>query len=228
MAEQLTFQLPVRTALGRTDFFVSQANALAVQRLDDTGAWTKGKLALIGPEGAGKTHLAHVWTKANGGLPVTNIGTLPACDIPAIDGPVAIEIQDHLLPATPKEEEALFHFHNHMAAQNLPLLLIARQPPARWPIALPDLKSRMSATDIVRIDAPDEALLSAVLVKLFTDRQLQIDPNLIPYLVTHSERSFAAITRLVAALDAAALAEKRAITRPLARRVLDNLDRDAR
>lgn len=228
MAEQLTFQLPVRSAQGRGDYFVSGANALAVQRLDDTGTWTNGKLALIGPEGAGKTHLAHVWTKANGGLPVTTTGALPSWDIPDIDGPVAIEIQDHLFPATAREEEALFHFHNHMAAQNLPLLLIARDPPARWPITLPDLKSRMTATDVVRIEAPDEALLSAVLVKLFTDRQLQIDPNLIPYLVTRSERSFAAISKLVAALDAAALAEKRAITRPLARRVLDKLDRDAR
>lgn len=228
MAEQLTFQLPVRTALGRGDFFVSGANALAVQRLDDTATWTNGKLALIGPEGAGKTHLAHVWATANGGLPITTVGALPCCDIPDIDGPVAIEIQDHLGPATAKEEEALFHFHNHMAAQNLPLLLIARQPPARWSITLPDLKSRMSATDVVQIEAPDEALLSAVLVKLFTDRQLQIDPTLIPYLITHSERSFAAITHLVAALDAAALTEKRPITRPLARRVLDNLAKEAR
>ena len=228
MAEQLTFQLPVRTAQGRGDFFVSGANALAVQRLDDTSTWTNGKLALIGPEGAGKSHLAHVWTKANGGLPVTNVSALPSCDIPDIDGPVAIEVQDHLFPASAKEEEALFHFHNHMTAQRHPILFVARTPPARWDIALPDLKSRMLATDIVQIEAPDDALLSAMLVKLFTDRQIQITPDLIPWLITHSERSFAAINHLVAALDAAALAEKRAITRPLARRVLDKLDTDAR
>lgn len=225
MAEQLTFQLPVRTALGRGDFFVSAPNALAVQRLDDPDGWTIGKLALIGPEGAGKTHLAHVWAETHNAQ-ITDTEDLPNLDILAINRAQAIEIPD--APLSDGEEEALFHIHNHMAAQSLPLLLIARVPPARWQLTLPDLKSRMTATDVVRIDAPDEALLSAVLVKLFTDRQLQIDPNLIPYLVTRSDRSFAAITHLVAALDAAALTEKRAITRPLARRVLDNLDRDAR
>lgn len=225
MAEQLTFQLPVRTALGRGDFFVSGANALAVQRLDDTATWTNGKLALIGPEGAGKTHLAHVWANAQK-AEITGTTALPGLDIPGRTTALAIEVPGTAL--SPTEEEALFHLHNHMASQKLPLLLIARTPPARWPLTLPDLKSRMTATDVVQIDAPDEALLSAVLVKLFTDRQLQIDPNLIAYLVTHSERSFAAITRLVAALDAAALAQKRPITRQLARRVLDNLDKDAR
>lgn len=225
MAEQLTFQLPMRTALGRGDFFVSGANALAVQRLDDTATWTNGKLALIGPEGAGKTHLAYVWADAQK-AEIADTKSLPHLDIPGRATALAVEIPGIAL--SPSEEEALFHLHNHMASQKLPLLLIARTPPARWPITLPDLKSRMTATDVVQIDAPDEALLSAVLVKLFTDRQLQIDPALIDYLVTHSERSFAAITRLVAALDAAALTEKRAITRPLARRVLDNLDKYAR
>jgi len=224
MPEQLTFPQYVLPALGRGDYFVSTANALAVARLDDTQAWTNGKLALTGPEGAGKTHLAHVWAEANN-AEITDATTLPSLDIPSLRTPLAIEIPD--TPMTTPEEEALFHFHNHMAAQKLPLLLIARQPPARWTIALPDLKSRMQSTDVAQIEAPDDALLSAMLVKLFTDRQLQIDPNLVPFLVTHSERSFAAITRLVAALDAAALTEKRAITRPLARRVLDKLDAEA-
>jgi len=225
MAEQLTFDLPVRAALGRGDFFVSSANALAVTRLDDTEKWPNAKLALTGPEGAGKSHLAHVWSKANFGH-VMLTTDLPSADIPGIDTPLAVEIAD--APMSSAEEEVLFHLHNHMIVQKLPLLLIARTPPARWTITLPDLKSRMQAMDVVQIDAPDEALLSAMLVKLFTDRQLQIDPNLIPWLVTHCERSFAAINRLVAALDAEALAEKRAITRPLARHVLDKLDEERR
>jgi chromosomal replication initiation ATPase DnaA len=225
MAEQLIFDLPERAALGRGDFFVSSANVLAVTRLDDTETWSNAKLALTGPEGAGKSHLAHAWSKANHGH-VMLTADLPSADIPGIATPLAVEIPDAPMPSA--EEESLFHLHNHMIAQNLPLLLIARTPPARWTITLPDLKSRMQATDVVQIEAPDEALLSAMLVKLFTDRQLQIDPNLIPWLVTHSERSFAAINRLVVALDAEALAQKRAITRPLARRVLDKLDEERR
>ena len=122
---------------------------------------------------------------------------------------------------TSAEEEALFHLHNHLAAQGLPLLLIARQPPALWPLALPDLKSRMEATDTVRIDEPDDALLTALIVKLFADRQIEVPPSLLTWLVSRIDRSFAAVDAAVAALDDAALAEKRPVTRDLARRVLD-------
>ena len=224
MAEQLTFNLPVLTALGREDFFVSDANALAAERLEHPETWPNGKLMLAGPTGAGKTHLALIWA-ATHDAEVISATSLATLDIPAQASALAIEVPKNMDATT---EEALFHLHNHMLAQRLPLLLIAREPPTRWPLKLPDLKSRMEATDVVQIAAPDDALLSAVLVKLFTDRQIQIAPNLIPWIIARTERSFAAIQATVAALDAAALAEKRAITRPFARRVLDNMTKDAR
>ena len=221
MTRQLAFELPAKVSRKRGDFFVSDANSLAVTRLEAIDTWPNRKLVLVGPEGSGKSHLAAVWAEANGGQPVTTVGALPCCDIPEIEGPVAIEVQDHL-GATPKEEEAFFHFHNHMQSHGYPLLMIAREPPSQWEIALPDLKSRMEATDIVRIEAPDDALLAAVLLKQFADRQLQVSPNVISYLVTHMRRSFAEAERVVADLDRTALAEGRAVTRPLAQAVLDN------
>ena len=224
MAEQLTFNLPVLTALGREDFFVSDANALAAERLEHPETWPNGKLVLTGPTGAGKTHLAQIWATTHGSE-VIGATSLATRDIPAQASSLAIEVPENMDATT---EEALFHLHNHMLAQRLPLLLVAREAPARWRLKLPDLKSRMEATDVVQIAAPDDALLSAVLVKLFTDRQIQIAPNLIPWIIARTERSFAAIQATVAALDAAALAEKRAITRPFARRVLDNMTKDAR
>lgn len=225
MAMQLTFDLPVRVSRGRGDFFVSAANELAVARLDDTAGWTRGKLALTGPEGAGKSHLAHVWAEAEGAV-VTDLDALPALDLAGIATPMAVELPeaDAFAPAT---EETLFHLHNHMATAGLPLLLIARTAPARWPVALPDLKSRMQATDVVRIEEPDDALLTAVLVKLFADRQLQVPPGVIGWLATRMERSFAQTQRLVAALDETALAERRGITRTLAQQVLDKLYEEA-
>ncbi len=217
MAEQLIFDLPVRESRKRGDFFVSDANALAVARLDAVESWPNGKLVLVGPAGSGKTHLAHVWAEANGAMTGTVSGLL-SLDIPEIDTPVVLETHD-LMDAA--EEEALFHVHNHMTAQRLPFLLIARRPPSQWDIALPDLKSRMEATDIVRINAPDDALLAAVMLKQFADRQVQVSPQVIRYLTTQMQRSFAEAERLVEALDKAALAEGRAVTRPLAQRVLD-------
>ena len=225
MAEQLAFQLPARASRDRGDFFVSAANALAVSRVEGTENWTRNKLALIGPENSGKSHLAHVWGEAEGAW-MTNPDALLAADISAIDTGVAVEICDGTMEAA--QEEALFHLHNHLTAFSLPLLLIARDAPARWPIALPDLKSRLEAIEVVRIDPPDDALLAAVLVKLFADRQLKVAADLVGWLVPRMERSFAECGRIVTALDAAALSERRKINRTLAREVLDKLHGEAR
>ncbi len=222
MAEQLTFDLPTRDSRDRGDYFVSDANALALARLDDPATWPNRKLVLVGPEGAGKTHLAHVWADATGAELITP-AELPHLDIPGIARPVALDDADGLTDA---QEEALFHLHNHLGATALPFLLTARQPPARWALSLADLKSRMAATDCVRIEAPDDALLAAVLLKLFADRQLVVAPPVISWLVDHMDRSFAATQALVARLDRAALAEGRAVTRPLAQRVLTELQTD--
>jgi chromosomal replication initiation ATPase DnaA len=219
MAEQLTFDLPVRTALGREDFFVSDANALAVARLDAPDAWPSGKLVLTGPEGAGKTHLAHVWASTNQAVILT-ASDLAMTEPGALDKPLVIEDADRLPEAA---EERLFHIHNVARERRLFLLLTARTPPARWNVSLADLRSRMEATDVALIDAPDDALLAAMLVKLFTDRQLQIDPDLVHWLVGRMERSFAAAQTVVAALDAAALKDQRRISRALAQGVLDKL-----
>ncbi len=219
MAEQLTFNLPTRVSRARGDFFVSEANALAVARLEAVETWPNGKLVLVGPKGSGKTHLAHVWAEAQGarGLAVAD---LPGLDVIDVKDPLFVECDTVELDGA--IAETLFHLHNHMAAAKLPLLLLAQHPPAQWDIALPDLKSRMEATDIVRIEAPDDALLAAVLLKQFADRQLQVQPAVISYLVTHMQRSFAEAEWLVDALDKAALAQGRAVTRPLAQSVLDN------
>ncbi|MEM9426580.1 MAG: chromosomal replication initiator DnaA [Pseudomonadota bacterium] len=215
MARQLAFDLPVRESRSRGDFFVSDANALALTRLDDATLWPNHKLVLVGPEGAGKTHLAHVWADATGALLLTP-DVLEALDVPGTDCAVALDTADIL---TANQEEAVFHLHNHLSANALAFLLVARTPPAQWKLTLPDLKSRMVAADTVRIEAPDDALLSAVMVKQFADRQLAVAPNVIAWLVDHMDRSFASAQRMVDALDKAALAEGRAVTRPLAQKV---------
>jgi chromosomal replication initiation ATPase DnaA len=220
MARQLTFDLPVRESRKRGDFFVSDANALAVARLDAVETWPNRKLVLVGPEGAGKTHLAHVWAEQNDAT-LGTVGGLLSSDIPGLDHPIALEVPDRMAP---REEEALFHTHNHMQSSLLPLLLIARTPPAQWSLGLPDLKSRMEATDTVRVNAPDDALLAAVMVKQFSDRQLAVAPQVIDWLIRNMNRSFASAQSLVDALDKTSLAEGRAVTRPLAQKVLSTLD----
>ena len=219
MGEQLTFDLPVRPALGREDFFVSPANALAVATLDQPELWPNGKLLLIGPEGAGKTHLAMVFA-ARTGAQVIGAGNLAAADLPEAAA-LVIENADTVAGDT-AAETALFHLHNHMTGRGGLLLLTAARAPRDWGLTLPDLQSRMEATASATLLPPDDALLGAVLVKLFADRQLQVAPGFIRWLVRRIDRSFATARAVVAALDAEALATKRPINSTLAATLLDS------
>lgn len=224
MPEQLRFDLPVRQALGRDDFFVSPANAAAVAMIEGWQGWAGRKLLLAGPEASGKTHLAHVWAGLSG-AEIVEAQNLPDADIPALaSGHVTIE-DAQKIAGTPAAEEALFHLHNLTLAEGHALLVTADAPPLRWGLELPDLASRMQGTTLVALEPPDDALLTAVLMKLFADRQLSPAPETIAYLVTRMPRAFDAAGRLVDALDESALEEGKPINRALARQVLDKFEK---
>lgn len=215
MIRQLTFDLPARTAWRREDFFVSPANAAALAALDDWRNWPGGKMVLTGPKGSGKTHLAKLWAAETGAavLPAT---ALAEADLPALSALGAVAVEDADAAAGDGAcEAAFFHLHN-LVTQSGHLLVTAATPPRDWHLTLPDLASRLQAAALARIEAPDDALLSAVLIKLFADRQLAVPPALIPYMVQRMERSIDAARDLVARLDARSLAEGRAITRAMA------------
>ena len=222
MAQQLRFDLPVRTALGRTDFLVTEANANATALIDDWTGWPSSKLVLTGPAGSGKTHLAHVWRDSSGAT-IVAASDLPAADIPALAaGNVCVEdVTD--ISGQPDAEEALFHLHNLTLAQGHALLLTARTAPTRWQLGLPDLASRMNATTVVALQPPDDMLLTVVLAKLFADRQIVPAPNVLPYLVRRIPRSFDMAARLVNAIDDAALGTPKGVNRALARDILATL-----
>ncbi|MFU8882404.1 MAG: chromosomal replication initiator DnaA [Rhodobacterales bacterium] len=222
MHQQLSFDLPVRAALGREDFFVAPANAMAVALIEGWQNWPGRKLVLEGPSGAGKTHLVHVWAQATGAR-IVAAASLAGADIPALaSGHVAVEDVPEIAGDT-DAENALFHLHNLTLAEGHALLLSADRPAARWGLALPDLASRMQGTQATRLDAPDDRLLAAVLAKLFADRQLIPTPDTIPYLVARMDRSLASAGQLVARLDSAALSQKRPINRKLAAEVLEQM-----
>lgn len=197
---------------------VSPSNAGALAALD--GPWPQGKLVLTGPAGSGKSHLAQVWAGEQGAVALD--GALLAAAALGQINPMAVLVDDaDRVAGDPAGEQALFHLHNLVMAAGGHLLLTGPTPPSRWPIVLPDLASRLAATATAALNPPDDPLLAALLVKLFADRQLRVAPDLIAYLVTRMDRSFAAAGALVAALDAGALAEQRAVNRALAADLLD-------
>jgi chromosomal replication initiation ATPase DnaA len=221
MAQQLGLELPSRTALGRDAFFVAPSNAMALAMIENWHNWAGGKLALTGPQGSGKTHLTHVWAELTGAA-IINARNLPGADIPALaSAPIAVEDVPQIA-CNPDAQTALFHLHNLVLAEGHALLLTGAPPTSRWALTLPDLASRVAAATAVALEAPDDALLSALLVKLLADRQLTPKPDLIPYLLSRMDRSFAAAIDLIERLDTASIALKRPITRHLAASVLDN------
>jgi chromosomal replication initiation ATPase DnaA len=219
VSRQLILDLPVRTARGRGDFFVSPANAVALAAVE--APWPAGRLLLTGPEGSGKTHLAALWQADRPGTDWCDGAALARADIPALAAAGAVVDAAEAVAGDPAAEAALFHLVNLAAAEGAPLLLTARKPARDWGVTLPDLQSRIQATPVAALSAPDDALLFAVLGKLFADRQVAVGPEVLGWLVARIERSLAEAGRVVAALDAEALAQRRAITVRLAGRVLD-------
>lgn len=217
-SRQLALDLGHRPALGGDDFLVAPCNAAALDWLDRWPDWPAPALVVHGAPGSGKTHLAHVFA-ARTAATVVAASKLRRDDPPRLlvaGGALAVEDADRGV-----DEVALFHLYNLAKEMGTLLLLTARQPSGRWPVALPDLASRLRAVPNVAILPPDDALLAGVLLKLFADRQLRVGQEVVAYLLARTERSFDAVRRVVAALDVAALAQRREITVPLARRVLD-------
>lgn len=192
--------------------------------LDSPQDWPQGRMLLIGPEGAGKSHMAAFWAAENGARRVAAAGLHPdATDLLAVEGgALVIEDADHAGHAA-GAEQALFHLWNLCGARDCLFLLTARCAPRDWGLVLPDLRSRMDAMAQVRLGPPDEALLAAVLVKLFADRQLAVSAGLIDWLVLRMDRDLGLARRLVAAMDRAAMARKGPVTRRIAADLLDKL-----
>lgn len=225
MTRQLAFDLPAQETWSREDFFVSPSNAVALNTLDGWRDWPLRKLVLVGPAGAGKTHLTHLWAD-QAAARVLQARDLEGCDLAGFGPADAVAVEDaDDIAGQAAAEEALFHLHN-IVMTNGHLLVTARRPVRDWGLGLPDLKSRLEAANMTRLDAPDDALLSAVLVKLFADRQVSVPTNLIPWLVVRMERSLAAARAVVAALDARALAEGKPISRAMAAALLDSAEEE--
>jgi len=214
MMRQLALPLPIAASFDGRDVIADASNEAALSWLAKPEAWPLGRLALYGVAGLGKTHLARAAATRFGWRWLDGMGLrgLPA---PAPQGNV---IDDADCVA---DEAALFHLINLCAERGESLLLIGREAPARWPVRLPDLASRLRATQAVGVGSASDALLRALLSKFFADRQLRVEPDVQAWLLTRLPRDAASLVEAVARLDRAALGLGGRITRPLARMALD-------
>lgn len=225
---QLTFDLGHRPALGRDDFLVAPCNAQAVAWLERWPDWPSHALALYGPIGSGKSHLLAAFSEARAadGVVRADAADLSTAALPGLMASARFVLVDDLDNLS--DEQALFHLWNMTKESGRFLVTASREAPARLTVGLPDLRSRLASMPAIGIGSPDDSLLAALLVKHFADRQLRVGEDVVAWLVGRMERSFAAIGAMVEALDRASLAERRPITVPLARSVLDAMDDDGR
>ncbi|WP_157015242.1 DnaA regulatory inactivator HdaA [Mesorhizobium xinjiangense] len=217
---QLPLELGHPTGLSREHLIVSQANAAAAGLVDRWPEWTAPVVVLAGPVGSGKSHLAAIWAeKAQAAVAAPE-----AIDAAAIEAarehPVLI---DGIEPGH-LDETGLFHLINQVRTAGTSLLLTSRHFPLAWRAGLPDLISRLRAATLVEIGEPDDLLLAGVITKLFADRQIQIEPHVVHYLIARIERSLSTASRVVEKLDRAALEHKARITRALAAEIVSALD----
>lgn len=214
MARQLRLSLRRPPSFRREDFAQGPSNALARARLDAWPDWHLGCLALVGPEGVGKTHLASIWAESTGAVALDR--TAP--DLAAAAGrPVLVEDVDQGF-----NDEALFHLINMAGREGGGLLLTARTPPAAWPTGLADLRSRLNALPVAEIEEPDDDVLEGALRNFFRERNIRAPDDVYTYLLRRMRRSIPHAREIVKRIDVAADDEQRPVSRVLARQILED------
>jgi chromosomal replication initiation ATPase DnaA len=214
---QLVLDLPHLVSFGLEDFLISQSNAQAAALVDSWPGWPHSAAAICGPSSAGKSHLAQAW-RTRSSAAILSGDELDDASVGLLERTGALIVED--IDRGIADERVLFHVFNVARERGLHVLVTSRPAPGDLDITLPDLRSRLRALPLAVIDPPDDALLQAVLVKLFADRQLAVDPQVISYMALHTERSMASARRMVAAADALALSKQRKVTKAIAAEAL--------
>ncbi|HYD18879.1 MAG TPA: DnaA/Hda family protein [Patescibacteria group bacterium] len=217
--QQLPFDLGHRPAFEREDLWVSESNRDAVAWLDKYPGWPAPALILYGPPASGKTHLCHVFQNQTDAVCITPATINDFRGVNDFPQTSIIDDAEKMIGET-ESETALFHTWNRAKEEGAQLLLTGENPPARWNFTLPDLKSRLLAAPAVAIAPPDEQLMAVVLAKLFSDRQLAVPAEVISFITARIERSFKTVNDLVTEIDRQSLSQKRPVTVPLVREIL--------
>ncbi|MCJ2036504.1 hypothetical protein [Methylobacterium sp. J-068] len=218
--KQLAFDLPADPRYGREDFLVGPANESAYALIEAWPNWPDTVCLLTGPPGSGKSHLASIWaTRAHAWT--ARASEITAATVPHFVSNGALVIED--LDREPRDEAALFHLLNLARERGSPVLATSAASVEALALTTADLRSRLRLAPGATILPPDDALMRAVLVKLFVDRQLVVDLAIVEALALRIDRSLGRARDVVTALDRDALSRGRRITRPLALAVLARL-----
>lgn len=231
---QIPIQFDNRPALDLEDYIVTKCNIEAVSMIDSWPNWPFFAVCVYGDEGSGKTHLSNVFSNLvlSKNPKLGKVPVYQAKDIKEdmIEGLICDETSKCIIIENADDgdfdEDAMFHLYNSFRSDSGFILFTARTAPSRWKLKLPDLKTRLNIMPMIEIKEPDDELLSMLIVKLFSDRQVQITPDVVSYLTKNIERSFKSTKIMVDEIDRYSLAKKRAITVPLVKSLMKEIEEE--
>lgn len=210
MTQQLALPFAPRLNFKPEDFFASPCNKEAFLFVQNYEKWPIKMLYLYGEKGCGKTHLAHFFSDN-----IIKAKDLTLADIPLFSFKTVLDDVDEI-----KDETILFHAFNYAKENGIYLLMTASRPPL---FKLPDLQTRINAMACARIHAPDDELIVSILCKLFSDRQIMVDSDVVNYLLTHMERTYETLRLVVEQVDNLSFEKKKKITIPLLKEALADI-----
>ena len=219
---QLSISIPFNDEKGQDTLYVSEANQDAIAYLKLWPNWTNNTTLIIGEEGSGKSHLASIWQISSKATVIDQLddNTIETLISTPLTSPIIIDLHD-IEDHNKGQADALFHLYNHVKNQQGHLLILCRHHPKSWPHISLDLRSRMMAATILTIKSPNDDTIAAILVKQLSDRQIQVSPDVIHYLIPRIERRYSYIKQLVQQIDTITLEQKRKLTIPLIRDILN-------
>jgi len=228
-SKQFTFNFLPKTYLGEEDFMVTSCNQNAYMAVKMWPNWQHFSLNIFGPKSSGKSHLAHIWVESIQAslprpiqIPILSSHSINMKNLNKITNEhpyLVIEDLDSNI-----NEEAFFHLYNNYNVPGRFILFTSELPPSKLSLKLPDLRSRLNIIPTIEINQPDDEMLTALIAKLFNDRQIIINQEILDYILKYSERSFDYITKLIAEIDEISWIYKRAVSIPIVKEAIENLN----
>jgi chromosomal replication initiation ATPase DnaA len=216
LATQLTFNWPNTASTAREDFIVTPSNEKAFRMIDSWPQWPVHGILLAGPEGSGKSHLARLWQEKSNARWLETLNDLEEAFSSKPGGCFIIEIEN----TEDLAETPLFHLINRAILGEMFLLLTATLNLSFDSLQLRDLRSRLRVLPEVVLGPPDDILLRALLIKHFTDRQMNVAADVVDYMLTRIERTALGVRRAVEILDRLTLSEGRCLSKAIVARYL--------
>lgn len=228
---QYILKFSPQTYFGEEDFLVASCNELAYKAVKLWPNWQHFALNLFGPRSSGKSHLAHIFINTVQKslprpvqIPILQAETINMKNINKLSNTHNYLVIENM--GANINEEAFFHLYNFYNTPERFVLLTSEFPLSKLPLKLPDLRSRLNTIPSAQILQPDDAMLTALIAKLFNDRQIIISQEILNYILKNTERSFDYVTRLIAEIDDISWTYGRAVSIPIVREALKNLNKN--